>query len=74
MARLPRITGRELLAALQRGGFELSHVRGSNHYLRRGAGRIVPVPVHAGETIPSGTLKAILRQADMSVEDLVALL
>jgi predicted RNA binding protein YcfA (HicA-like mRNA interferase family) len=74
MAKLPHVTGREVVAALRRGGFDLSHVRGSHHYLRRARGRLVPVPVHAGETIPSGTLKSILRLADLTVEGFVELL
>ncbi len=74
--RLPRVTGKDVVAALRRGGFELSHVRGSHHYLRRsgGTGGIVPVPVHAGETLPLGTLRAILRSAELSADDLIALL
>jgi predicted RNA binding protein YcfA (HicA-like mRNA interferase family) len=74
MAKPPRVTGRELLAALLRGGFVVSHVRGSHHYLRRHGGKIVPVPVHAGETVARGTLKSILHLAEMTTEDLVALL
>jgi predicted RNA binding protein YcfA (HicA-like mRNA interferase family) len=74
MAKLPIVTGRVLLAALLRGGFVESHVRGSHHYLRRDGGPLVVVPVHAGETVPPGTLRSILRKADISVEQLVALL
>jgi len=74
MAKLPHVTGREILAALKRGGFVESHVKGSHHFLRRGGGRLVTVAVHAGETVPPGTLKQILRSAEMTVEDLVELL
>ncbi len=64
------------MAALRRGGFELSHVRGSHHYLRRsdGSGGIVPVPVHAGETLPLGTLRSILRSAELTADELAVLL
>jgi predicted RNA binding protein YcfA (HicA-like mRNA interferase family) len=74
MAKLPHVTGREILAALLRGGFTETHVRGSHHYLRRAGGRLVVVPVHAGETVPPGTLKAILRNADLTVDAFVELL
>jgi predicted RNA binding protein YcfA (HicA-like mRNA interferase family) len=74
MAKLPHVTGREILAALKRGGFVESHVKGSHHFLRRPGGKLFPVPVHAGETVPSGTLKSILRLAELTAEDLVALL
>lgn len=72
--KTPRVTGKMVVAALRRGGFELSHVRGSHHYLRRAGGRIVPVPVHAGETVPVGTLRSILRLAEITVEEFVTLL
>jgi predicted RNA binding protein YcfA (HicA-like mRNA interferase family) len=74
MAKLPHLTGRVLLAALLRNGFVESNVRGSHHYLRRDGGKLVVVPVHAGETVPPGTLRAILRSAEMTVEDLIELL
>ena len=32
------------------------------------------VPVHAGETVPPGTLRSILRSAEMSVAELIELL
>jgi predicted RNA binding protein YcfA (HicA-like mRNA interferase family) len=74
MAKLPHLTGRQILAALLRAGFAETHVRGSHHYLRRGGGRLVVVPVHAGETIPPGTLRQILRTAELTVDELVDLL
>jgi predicted RNA binding protein YcfA (HicA-like mRNA interferase family) len=74
MPKLPHVTGREILAALLRGGFTESHVKGSHHYLRRDGGPLVVVPVHAGETVPPGTLKSILRNADLSVDAFVELL
>jgi predicted RNA binding protein YcfA (HicA-like mRNA interferase family) len=51
------------------------HKRGSHHYLRRpGAHRIVVVPVHGSKTIPVGTLLSILRQAELSAEELTGFL
>jgi len=75
MTRLPRVTGREVLRALERGGFDLSHIRGSHHYLRKpGAGSLVVVPVHGNRILPLGTLRSILRQAGLSPVDLAELL
>jgi len=51
-----------------------SHVRGSHHYLRRAGGKLVVVAVHPGETVPPGTLRSILRSAELTVEDLIRLL
>ncbi len=75
MTRLPRVSGKAVLSALQRGGFALSHVRGSHSYLRKsGATALVVVPVHGHRDLPAGTLKAILRQAGLTAEELTDLL
>ncbi len=64
-----------MVRALQQGGFELSHIRGSHHYLRRpGVARLVVVPVHGNRDLPIGTLRSILRQADLTTEGLIELL
>jgi predicted RNA binding protein YcfA (HicA-like mRNA interferase family) len=71
LTRFPRATGREVLAALLREGFTLTHVRGSHHYLRKpGVTGLVVVPVHGNRTLPAGTLRSILRQAGLTAEDL----
>ena len=75
MTRLPRASGKRVVAALQRAGFELTHVRGSHHYLRKpGVARIVPVPVHGNRNLPAGTLRSILRLAGLTAEELNELL
>lgn len=73
--RLPRVTGRDVLSALRRAGFEEIRVRGSHHYLRRpGGGKLVTVPVHAGETIGPKLLRCILEQAGLTEEEFFELL
>ena len=75
MTRLPRVSGRRVVAALQSGGFRLSHTRGSHHYLRApDARRLVVVPVHGNRDLPAGTLRSVLRQAELTADELVALL
>jgi predicted RNA binding protein YcfA (HicA-like mRNA interferase family) len=71
MPRLPRLRGRELLAALKRAGFEVIRIKGSHHFLRHPDGRCTVVPLHAGEVIGPGLLNKILRDADFTVEDLL---
>jgi predicted RNA binding protein YcfA (HicA-like mRNA interferase family) len=66
MSRLPSLTGRQLLAALERLGFTVIRIRGSHHYLRHADGRATVVPVHRGETIGRGLLSKILRDVDIS--------
>lgn len=74
MARRNRVTGKELVRALQRAGFREVRIQGSHHRLRHEDGRVTTVPVHAGETIGPGLLTQILRDCDLSHEDLAALL
>ena len=75
MTRLPRLSGRAVIQALQRGGFRLSHVHGSHYYLRRpDTAGLVVVPVHGNRDIPVGTLRSILHQAGLTREELQQLL
>lgn len=74
MTRLPRATGPELIAALERAGFVLVRVRGSHHFLKHSDGRSTVVPAHSGETIGPGLTKKILRDCDLTAEEVDALL
>lgn len=63
--RLKRINGRELRRLLRMYGFERIKQRGkgSHEIWRNGEGKEVVVAVRAGEVVPVGTLKKILRNA-----------
>ena len=74
MPKQPVVTGSELIVALRKAGFEVIRQRGSHARLRHPDGRIVTVPVHAGEDIGRGLLRKILRDADLSVDGLIELL
>lgn len=52
MARIPSVTGRELMTALHKAGFQLVRVKGSHHYLRHPEGRTTVIPIHSGEPAP----------------------
>ena len=65
MPKLPRITGRELVRALQSDGFEITRQRESHVQMAKyiGGEKVTfPVPVHAGKTIKEGTLKGIYQE------------
>jgi len=68
MPKLPRISGKECVAALTRMGFVLVRQRGSHLVLRRGSDGCV-VPNH--NEIRTGSLSGILKQANVSVEELI---
>jgi predicted RNA binding protein YcfA (HicA-like mRNA interferase family) len=73
--RLPPVSGRELVRALQRGGFVVLRQRGSHVSMERrtaaGYWRTV-VPLH--REIRPGTLGDILSQAGLTRDDLAELL
>lgn len=74
MPKLPRPTGKELITALAKVGFDVIRVRGSHHFVRHQDGRAAVVPVHGGETIGPGLLNKILRDCEVNADDLAALL
>jgi predicted RNA binding protein YcfA (HicA-like mRNA interferase family) len=74
MSRPPRLTGKELIGAIKRAGFQIIRIRGSHHFLRHEDGRSTVIPVHSGETIGPGLLQKILKDCDLSSEELEALL
>lgn len=62
---LPRVSGRQAVAALERLGFEVVRQRGSHMVLRRDSAGCV-VPKH--RQLKVGTLAGLLRQAGVSHE------
>lgn len=62
----PRLVTRKLRAL----GYDGPFGGGKHIFMRHPEKRIkIPVPVHKGRDIPVGTLRAIIRQADVSVEE-----
>jgi predicted RNA binding protein YcfA (HicA-like mRNA interferase family) len=74
MSQLPSLTGREVIAALGKIGFEVDRVRGSHHILIHGDGRRTVIPVHSGETIGRGLVAQILRDCQITRDEFKSLL
>jgi len=73
MSSLPRISGRECIKALSKVGFILKRQHGSHIILRRNEPFTqVVVPDH--KEIDRGTLRAIIRQANLTVDEFNKLL
>lgn len=69
------VTGAGLLRALQRGGWQIARVSGSHHTLiHPERSQIVVLPIHGKRDLPPGTLRAILRQAGLTLDQLEDLL
>ena len=71
MPKLPHISGREAVRALQKLGFEVTRQKGSHIVMKRGADGCV-IPNH--QEIKIGTLAGVLRQAGISAEEFIAAL
>jgi len=73
MTRLPVISGRKCVAALSKAGFYFKRQHGSHIVMRREDpfAQII-VPNH--KVLDRGTLRAIIRQADMNVQSFIDLL
>lgn len=73
MTKLPVISGRDCVKALERAGFFLKRQEGSHIILRRNS-RFAQVVVPDYRELDRGTLRGIIRQAGLSVEEFAKLL
>lgn len=69
MSILPRISGREVVAALLKAGYARDRQKGSHIVLRQAVHphRRIVVPDHA--EVAKGTLRAIIKQTGLTVEE-----
>jgi predicted RNA binding protein YcfA (HicA-like mRNA interferase family) len=76
VAGLPVTTGKDAVAALRRAGFVVDRIAGSHHVMTFPGDptRTVTVPVKAGRDLKPGTLRSIIRQAGLTVEEFSRLL
>lgn len=73
MSKLPVVSGSECIKALEKIGFAIVRQRGSHVVLvRENPKNTVIVPNH--KELDRGTLRAIIRQADLIVEEFIQLL
>jgi predicted RNA binding protein YcfA (HicA-like mRNA interferase family) len=72
--KLPVVSGREAVRALRQAGYEVDHQTGSHLILRqvRPPHRRLTVPDH--KELAKGTLRAIIREAGLTVEEFRRLL
>jgi len=74
MTKLSRLRGQQLITALRRVGCQVIRVKGSRHFLIHMDGRCTVAPVHRGEVIGPGLMSQILRDCDMTRDELLKLL
>jgi len=68
--KLPLLSGRQVLAALQRLGFAELHRKGSHVKLKHPDGRLIVFPFH--DEVDRYTLKGALRDADVDLTEFLA--
>ncbi|REE95863.1 type II toxin-antitoxin system HicA family toxin [Thermomonospora umbrina] len=73
MPPVPILPGTTVIKALGKIGYEAVRVSGSHHRLKHPDRRPLTVPVHSGDMRP-GTLRSIIRDAGLTVEEFLELL
>ena len=63
-----------MIKALSKIGFSVVRIKGSHHRLEHADGRKTTVPVHGKETLGPGIILKILRDLDLTRDDLLGLL
>ncbi len=74
MPRLPVLKAMELIRALEKAGFQAIRQKGSHVRLKHPDGRVVTVPVHPERDIGRGLLRKVIRDAELTRDEFMALL
>ena len=74
MPKFPRLTARQIIVALEKAGFSLARQSGSHMIYKNAGGKRTTVPFHGSKTLHPKVLKSILRDAEMSLQELEKLL
>jgi len=70
MAKLTPVSAREAICKLKRLGYEGPFGGGKHPVMRHpDTGVKISIPMHANRNLPTGTLRAIVRAAGISVEE-----
>lgn len=65
------VSGKTLCQIVERYGWDLKRITGSHHiYAKEDVEVILSIPVHSNRDLPKGTLKSIMKDAELSEEDL----
>ncbi len=73
-SRLPRVNASEVIKVIEKIGFTLSRQSGSHKIYKNAEGRRVTVPYHSSIILKLKTLKSILNDAGLTVDEFIDLL
>ncbi|MGK7938616.1 MAG: type II toxin-antitoxin system HicA family toxin [Crocosphaera sp.] len=66
------ISGKKLFKIVEKKGWTLKKISGSDHiYQKSGKTKILSVPVHRNQDLKIGTLKALIKIAELTENDLL---
>ena len=71
MTQHPSLTGKQLIALLKKKGFLSIRQKGSHVFMQHPDGRATVMPVHSGETIGPGLFSKILKDVEMTKDELI---
>ena len=75
MSRLGSYRGEQVVRAFQRAGWQFCRQSSSHVILeRKGYDAILSVPVHKGKNVKRGTLRDLIRDAELTVEEFMGLI
>ncbi len=66
------VSGKRLSTIVEQKGWILQRITGSHHiYENPDTNQIISIPVHRNKDLKIGTLKALMKKAELTEEDLV---
>jgi len=75
MGKLPSLTGKQVIAAFGKIGYETHRIRGSHHILKHPQRTyLLTVPVHGTTSVARGMLRSLIRTAGLDVDEFCDLL
>ena len=74
MARLPRVTAKQIVAVLEKLGFVHTRQSGSHAIYRNPEGARATVPMHSGTILHPKIVTTIIRDANITADELRKLL
>lgn len=73
MGKLPILSGKQVVAAFQKAGWAVARQRGSHVILIKG-GSLANLSVPDHKTVDRGTLRGLIRDSGMTVDEFIELL
>ncbi|MCY7406393.1 MAG: type II toxin-antitoxin system HicA family toxin [Alkalinema sp. CAN_BIN05] len=65
------VSGKMLCKIVEYQGWELKRITGSHHiYSKEGVDAIISIPDHKNRDLPTGTLRSIMKDAELMEKDL----